>query len=149
MGLTAGPVPPRVAAPAKAGLLALVDHARGAHWSTIRSCRLLGLDPDRAAGWRARREVDRLADMASAGGAVHGLLEAGRPRSSTCSRPGAASTGPTASWRRVAPGFNWCTCPPRRCVGFWPPKALSCKDRRLVTLMALISNSADLLTEIP
>ena len=78
MGLTAGPVPPRVDGPAKAGLLDLLEHARGAGWSTVRACRLLGLDPGRAAGWRTRRQVDRLADLTPGGGAVHGLLEVER-----------------------------------------------------------------------
>ena len=75
MGLTAGPVPPRVDAPVKAGLLALVEHAVGHRWSTARACRLLGLDPDRHARWQARRRADRLCDRPSGGGPVHGLLE--------------------------------------------------------------------------
>jgi hypothetical protein len=48
LGLTAGPVPPRVEVPVKAGLLALIDHANGRGWSTRKACALLGLDPDRA-----------------------------------------------------------------------------------------------------
>jgi putative transposase len=78
LGLTAGTVPPRVEAPVKAGLLALVDHAVGAGWSTRRGCQLLGLDPDRAVGWRGRAAAGRLADLPCGGGAVHGLLEAER-----------------------------------------------------------------------
>ena len=78
MGLTAGPVPPRVDAPVKQGLLALVEHAGERGWSMRRSCALLGLDPDRVADWRARARSDRLADLACGGGAVHGLLEAER-----------------------------------------------------------------------
>ncbi len=74
MGLTAGPVPPRVQAPVKSGLLTLIDHAVGAGWSTRRACSLLGLDPDRAAGWRERARAGRLADLPCGGGAVHGLL---------------------------------------------------------------------------
>ncbi len=62
----------------KAGLLQLVDHAGEHGWSTARACRLLGLDPDRAADWRARRALDRLADLPPGGGAVHGLLETER-----------------------------------------------------------------------
>ncbi|MDQ3456257.1 MAG: hypothetical protein M3513_12535, partial [Actinomycetota bacterium] len=49
-GLTAGPVPPRVDGPVKAGLLKLVDHAVEAGWSARRACSLLGLDPDRVGG---------------------------------------------------------------------------------------------------
>jgi putative transposase len=75
LGLTAGPVPPRVDAPVKAGLLALIDHAGERGWSTRRACSLLGLDPDRAAAWRDRAHAGRLADLPCGGGAVHGLLE--------------------------------------------------------------------------
>ena len=78
MGLTAGAVPPRVEAGIKAGLLTLIDHAEGQGWSRSRSCRLLGLDPDRAAGWGQRRALDRLTDSPPGGGAVHGLLESER-----------------------------------------------------------------------
>ncbi len=78
LGLTAGAVPARVDAGVKAGLLQLVDHAGEHGWSTARACRLLGLDPDRAADWRARRALDRLADLPPGGGAVHGLLETER-----------------------------------------------------------------------
>jgi putative transposase len=78
LGLTAGPVPPRVEAPVKAGLLALIAHAHGRGWPTRRACSLLGLDPDRVAVWRDRARADRLADLPCGGGAVHGLLEAER-----------------------------------------------------------------------
>ncbi len=78
MGLTAGPVPPRVDGPVKAGLLALVDHAVAAGWSRRRACQLLGLDPDRAVTWGQRAEGGRLADLPRGGGAVHGLLEGER-----------------------------------------------------------------------
>jgi len=78
LGLTAGPVPPRVDGPVKAGLLKLVDHAVEAGWSARRACSLLGLDPDRVGGWRARAGADRLEDLPCGGGAVHGLLEAER-----------------------------------------------------------------------
>jgi putative transposase len=47
LGLTTGPVPPRVEAPVKAGLLALVDHAVHAGWFTHRSALLLRLNPGR------------------------------------------------------------------------------------------------------
>ena len=75
MGLTAGPVPPRIDAPAKQRLLDLVDHAVAAGWSTRRACSRLGLHPDRVADWRARARTGRLADLPCGGGAVHGLLE--------------------------------------------------------------------------
>jgi len=44
-----------VDATVKAGLLDLLDDAVDCGWSTRRACALLGLDPDRAAGWRTRR----------------------------------------------------------------------------------------------
>ena len=48
MGLTAGPVPPRVDATVKAGLLALVEHALTvAEWSSRRAAATLGLDHTR------------------------------------------------------------------------------------------------------
>jgi putative transposase len=78
LGLTAGAVPARVDAGVKAGLLELVAFAQERGWSGARTCRLLGLDPDRAADWRARRTADRLDDLAPGGGAVHGLLDAER-----------------------------------------------------------------------
>jgi putative transposase len=78
LGLTAGPVPPRVEVPVKAGLLALIDHANGRGWSTRKACALLGLDPDRATAWRDRSRAGRLADLPCGGGAVHGLLESER-----------------------------------------------------------------------
>jgi len=67
-----------VDATVKAGLLALIDHACGLGWSRRTACALLGLDPDRVAGWRARVGADRLGDLPCGGGAVHGLLEAER-----------------------------------------------------------------------
>jgi transposase InsO family protein len=62
----------------KAGLLELIEHARARGWSTRRCATLLGIDPDRAAAWRARHDVDQLADRPCGGGAVHGLLDAER-----------------------------------------------------------------------
>lgn len=78
MGLTTGPVPARVDAPVKAGLLALIDHATGYGWSARRACGLLGVDPDRVAGWRRRAAAGRLDDHRPGGGAVHGLLDSER-----------------------------------------------------------------------
>ena len=56
MGLSPGPVPPRVDANTKAGLLDLVDHAAAAGWSTRRAAGLLGVDLDRVARWRERKD---------------------------------------------------------------------------------------------
>lgn len=74
MGLIAGPVPPRVDARVKAGLLDLLDHAVEAGWSARAACALLGLDDLRAARWVDRRATDRLEDAAG-GNPVHGLLD--------------------------------------------------------------------------
>jgi len=60
----------------KAGLLELVEQAAGHGWSTARACQLLGVDPDRLTDWRHRQ--DRLDDLPSGGGAVHGLLDGER-----------------------------------------------------------------------
>jgi putative transposase len=116
LGLSAGPVPPRVEAPVKAGLLALVDHAVEAGWSTRRSCSLLGLDPDRAASWRDRSRADRLADLPCGGGAVHGLLEA---EWAAILELFEAWAGIDRSHRKLAagPGSIWCTSRPRPCTG--------------------------------
>ena len=55
MGLTAGPVPARVDAEVKAGLLDLIDHAREEGWTMRGACGVLGLNPDRVWRWRRRR----------------------------------------------------------------------------------------------
>ena len=57
----------------KAGLLALIDQAVAAGWSTRQAAALLGLDTDRVARWRARGP-DGL-DDATGGVALHGLLD--------------------------------------------------------------------------
>lgn len=77
MGLTAGPVPPRVDAHVKAALLDLVDHAAATGgWSVRRSATALGLDHTRLLRWQARAAVGRLADARSGPGeAVHALLD--------------------------------------------------------------------------
>lgn len=78
MGLTAGPVPARVDASVKAGLLDLVDHATGSGWSRRKACRLLGLDEMRASRWAARREAERLTDAMPGGAALHAILDSER-----------------------------------------------------------------------
>jgi transposase InsO family protein len=79
MGLTGGPVPPRVPAPVKAGLLELVDHATGAGWSVRRAADVLGLDHMRVLRWQQRRTSDRLVDhQPGPGEALHALLDCER-----------------------------------------------------------------------
>ena len=76
MGLTAGPVPARVDACVKAGLLDLVAHAVApGGWSVRRACHLLGLDHARYHHWAARREGGRLDDLTPGGNPLHGILD--------------------------------------------------------------------------
>jgi putative transposase len=76
LGLIVGPVPARVDACVKAGLLGLVDHAvRYGRWSVRRACHQLGLDHARYHHWVARREAGRLDDLAPGGHPLHGILD--------------------------------------------------------------------------
>lgn len=81
MGLTAGPVPVRVDAHVKAGLLDLIDHAAEHGWTRRRACQLLDLDEDRDLRWRTRRAAggeDGLVDATPGGHPIHGLLDTER-----------------------------------------------------------------------
>jgi len=73
LGLS-GPVPRRVDAATKAGLLRLIDRATRAGWEHRRACAYLELSEGRAWRWYERREAGRLEDHRSGGSAVHGLL---------------------------------------------------------------------------
>ena len=77
MGLTAGPVPTRVEAGVKDGLLALVDHAVAAGWSARAACKVLEVNDRRLSHWRARHDAGRgLVDAPSGPAeALHGLLD--------------------------------------------------------------------------
>lgn len=77
MGLTSGPVPVRVDAEVKAGLLDLVDHAIARGWSACRACGVLGINPVRIGRWAARRDAGAsLVDRPSGPEvALHGLLD--------------------------------------------------------------------------
>jgi len=68
-----GPVPPRVDARVKTGLLELVDHAVEEGWPVTRACALVELDERRARRWRTRGDD---LDDGVPGRAVHGLLPA-------------------------------------------------------------------------
>ena len=76
MGLTAGPVPARVEAGIKTGLLKLVDQATAAGWSARRACQLLEVNEDRVGRWRRRAQAGQPLVDALPGPAepVHGLL---------------------------------------------------------------------------
>ncbi len=78
MGLSAGPVPSRVDACVKAGLLDLVDHAVDAGWSPRRAAAVLGIDDSRIGRWQHRRDCGELADRPPGGAPLHGLLAAER-----------------------------------------------------------------------
>jgi putative transposase len=73
LGLS-GPVPRRVNAATKAGLLELIDEATASGWEHRRACRNLELAEGRAWRWRERREAGRLDDLPAGGRPVHGLL---------------------------------------------------------------------------
>lgn len=75
MGLTAGPVPPRVDGNVKAGLLELVEVAVERGWSARRSCDQLGLDHGRYHQWLARQAAGRLDDAPPGGNPLHGLVD--------------------------------------------------------------------------
>lgn len=75
MGLTGGPVPRRVDAATKAGLLDLVDQAAATGLPVAAACRILQLDPLRVWRWSARRTGGgSLVDLAPGGSPMHGLL---------------------------------------------------------------------------
>ena len=76
MGLTAGPVPARVDAGIKYGLLQLIDHALASGWSARRACAVLEVNDRRVSAWQQRRAEGRSLEDASPGPgeALHGLL---------------------------------------------------------------------------
>ena len=77
MGLTAGPVPTRVEAGIKQGLLQLVDHAVAYGWSARRACGILEVNDRRLSAWQQRRAAGLPLDDAPSGPAeaLHGLLD--------------------------------------------------------------------------
>jgi putative transposase len=75
LGLMAGPVPARVDAGVKAGLLDLIDDAIGEGWSMRRACGVLDLNPDRAWRWRRRRRAGLVDRRPGPDEALHGILE--------------------------------------------------------------------------
>ncbi len=66
MGLTTGPVPARVDASVKVGLLALVDYAVAAGWPRRRACHLLQVETDRVGRWAALRDGSSLGRRSAA-----------------------------------------------------------------------------------
>ncbi|MGH9169236.1 MAG: integrase core domain-containing protein, partial [Acidimicrobiia bacterium] len=69
------PVPPRVTAETKEGLLKLIDDATAQGWSHVRATDVLGVADVRVHRWRNRlRVVGTLVDRAPGGNPVHRLL---------------------------------------------------------------------------
>lgn len=77
MGLTDGPVPSRVTASVKAGLVSLIDDAIEGGWTQQAACAILGLDRRRLWRWRRRlAHGDALVDgRPGPDVALHGILE--------------------------------------------------------------------------
>jgi putative transposase len=73
LGLS-GPVPRRVNAATKAGLLDLLDDAVEQGWTLRRAARTLALGEVRAHRWLARRALGSLVDRLPGGAPVHGIL---------------------------------------------------------------------------
>ena len=78
LGLSAGPVPPRVDGDVKAGLLELIEHALDGGWSLRRTAATLGLDEVRTARWFDRRAAGTLDDARPDVTPLHALLPAER-----------------------------------------------------------------------
>jgi hypothetical protein len=74
LGLS-GPVPRRVEAATKTGLLDLIDQATQAGWEHRHACAYLELAEGRAWRWHERRAADCLEDLPGGGHAVHNLLD--------------------------------------------------------------------------
>jgi putative transposase len=73
LGLS-GPVPRRVDAATKAGVLELIDEAISRGWEHRAACESLDLRQSRAWRWRQRRADGTLDDRLAGGHAMHGLL---------------------------------------------------------------------------
>jgi hypothetical protein len=69
-----GPIPRRVEAATKAGLLDLLDEALDSGWTVRRTCGALELPERRAHRWIGRRSRGQLVDKAPGGSRAHGLL---------------------------------------------------------------------------
>jgi transposase InsO family protein len=69
-----GPIPRRVEAATKAGLLDLLEEALDSGWTVRRACGALELPERRAHRWIGRRSRGQLLDKAPGGSPAHGLL---------------------------------------------------------------------------
>jgi transposase InsO family protein len=68
-----GPVPPRVDARVKSGLLDLLAEAAEVGWPSARACAVLELEERRARRWRSRLDAGAGLDDGVPGRAIHGL----------------------------------------------------------------------------
>lgn len=91
------PVPVRVDAVGKAGLLGLVDHAVGEGWSLQDVCEVLKISRRRVERWQARRTD--LADRKPGGVAVNGLLDDEVQQILAVFNEWGNGTAPTGGWR--------------------------------------------------
>ena len=130
MGLS-GPVPRRVDAATKAGLLTLIDKATAAGWEHRRACGYLELAEGRAWRWWERREAGRLEDRPAGGRPVHGLLADERDAIIKLFDAWGETdrSHRIASSRTAAPTSSWCGCPRRPSGVFSLQTALFCGDR--------------------
>jgi putative transposase len=117
LGLSAGPVPSRVDACVKAGLLDLVDHAVDAGWSSRQAAARLGVDDSRLARWQHRRDRGELTDRAPGGAPLHGLLAAERAAILTLFQTWGEIERSHRKLATAVPGSAWCTCPNPPCCG--------------------------------
>ena len=98
------PVPARVDAATKQGLLDLVDYAAGQGWPVSKTCEVLGLSNRRHRRFRHRQDSGKKLDDGRPGASPGALMpsevwgEAWRP-----SRPSPTRTSPTGAWPTAAP----------------------------------------------
>ena len=119
LGLTAGPVPARVDADVKAGLLDADRPRRTARLVAVASgSTRLGLDESRQRRWtRSAATAATWPTRRPAATRCTACCPPNATRSSPCMTSGARSTGPTASWRTGGPGWAWCMSASPRCCG--------------------------------
>jgi len=88
-------------------------------WAWITPATTSGRCAATPGGWPTRRR---------AGTRCTGCWPGNAPPSSGCSRPGARSTAPTASWPTAGRGPGWCTSASPRCAACSARKAWSWRD---------------------
>ena len=131
MGLTAGPVPTRVDAGIKAGLLELVDHAVAGGWSVAARARARAATR-RLSRWQRTAAAGRPLDDAPPGPAepLHALLDWERDAIVELFESGPRSTARTASSRTAGRGSRRSSCPNPAFCGCYRPRTWCCLPRR-------------------